>query len=60
MAGIPTTKGVECRADFSKTPLEGRRINNPDQKSIAYITIFGIPNHQIDRINTFFIPYGEE
>jgi hypothetical protein len=60
MAGIPTTKGVECRADFSKTPLEGRRINNPDQKSIAYITIFGIPNHQIDRVNTFFIPYRKE
>src|SRR4030043_1287541 len=57
MAGIPTTKGVECRADFSKTLLKNRRINNPDQKSIAYIAIHGIPNHQIDRVNTFFIPY---
>ena len=60
MAGIPTTKGVECRADFSKTPLEGKRINNPDQKSIAYIAIHGVPDNQIDRIDAFFAPYREE
>ena len=60
MAGIPTTKGVECRADFSRTPLEGRSINNPDQKSVAYIAIHGVPDHQIDRINAFFTPYREE
>ena len=60
MAGIPTTKGVECRVNFSKTLLKNRRINNPDQKSIAYIAIHGIPNHQIDRVNTFFAPYREE
>jgi len=60
IAGIPTTKGVECRADFSKTPLKNRRINNPDQKSVAYIAIHGIPNYQIDRVNTFFIPYRKE
>lgn len=60
IVGLPTTKGVECRADFSKTPLNGRRINNPDQKSIAYIAIHGIPDSQIDRINAFFAPYREE
>lgn len=60
IVGIPTTKGVECRADFSKTLLKNRRINNPDQKSIAYIAIHGIPNHQIDRVNAFFIPYRKE
>ena len=60
IAGIPTTKGVECRADFSKTFLEGRHINNPDQKSVAYIIIYGVPDHQIDRINAFFAPYREE
>jgi len=60
MVGIPITKGVECRADFSKTSLKGRRINNPDQKSIAYVAIHGIPDHQIDRINAFFAPYREE
>lgn len=60
MVGLPTTKGVECRADFSKTPLNGKRINNPDQKSIAYVAIHGIPDSQIDRINAFFAPYREE
>jgi hypothetical protein len=60
VVGIPTTKGVECRADFSKTLLKGRRINNPDQMSIAYIAIHGIPDNQIDRINSFFAPYREE
>ncbi|GAI66078.1 unnamed protein product [marine sediment metagenome] len=60
IAGIPTTKGVECRADFSKTFLEGRRINNPDQRSVAYIAIHGVSDNQIDRINSFFAPYREE
>jgi hypothetical protein len=60
IAGIPTTKGVECRADFSKTLLRGRIINNPYQRSVAYIAIHGVPDNQIDRINSFFAPYREE
>src|SRR5690554_1201484 len=31
---IATTIGVECRADFRHTALKGKRINNPDQKSV--------------------------
>ena len=60
IAGIATTIGVECRADFSDTPLKGRRINNPDQKSIAYVAIHGIPHTRIDRIRDFFVPYVRE
>src|SRR5512136_339044 len=30
-AGLATTVGLECRGDFAGTPLEGRRLNNPDQ-----------------------------
>ncbi|GAG69318.1 unnamed protein product, partial [marine sediment metagenome] len=60
IAGIPTTKGVECRADFSKTLLKGRFINNPDQRSIAYVAIHGISDCQIDRINSFFAKYRRE
>jgi hypothetical protein len=60
IAGISTTKGVECRADFSNTPLKGRFINNPDQKSSAYIVIHGIPDCRIDRINSFFSAYRKE
>ena len=34
--GIATTIGFECRVDFSKTQFNGKRLNNPDQASIAY------------------------
>lgn len=60
IAGIATTIGVECRADFSNTPLKDRRINNPDQKSIAYVAIHGIPHTQIDAVKGFFAPYVKE
>jgi len=57
IAKIATTIGVECRVDFSSTPLKGRAINNPDQKSIAYVALHGIPHTQIDRVQEFFAPY---
>jgi hypothetical protein len=57
IAGIMTTIGVECRADFSKTSLKGRRINNPDQDSVAYVALHGIPHTQIDAVKEFFKPY---
>lgn len=55
--GLSTTIGLECRADFSKTTLRGRRINNPDQKSNAYIALHGIPHTQIETVNNFFEPF---
>jgi len=58
--GLTTTIGVECRVDFSGTQLNGRRINNPDQKSIAYVALHGIPHTQIERVKGFFKPYLEE
>ncbi|MBO4897081.1 MAG: PHP domain-containing protein [Clostridia bacterium] len=54
--GMATTIGAECRADFSKTSLAGKRINNPDQKSIAYMTIHSIPHKNIDKVADFFAP----
>jgi hypothetical protein len=57
IVGMVTTIGVECRADFSNTPLKGKRINNPDQKSVAYTALHGIPHSQIDRVEEFFKPY---
>jgi hypothetical protein len=56
LAGIATTIGLECRADFSRTPLNGRRINNPDQLSNAYIALHGIPHTAIAAVKTFFEP----
>ncbi len=57
--GMATTIGVECRADLSKTKLNGKKINNPDQKSVAYMAVHGIPHTQIDEVVSFFKPYVE-
>ncbi len=53
IVGLPTTIGMEMRVDFSQTPINGRRINNPDQDSIAYMAIHGIPHTQIERAAQF-------
>ncbi|NLC69067.1 MAG: PHP domain-containing protein [Clostridiaceae bacterium] len=58
--GIATTIGVECRADFSATPLNGRKINNPDQDSVAYVALHGIPHQKIEDVRGFFYPYARE
>jgi hypothetical protein len=57
IAGIATTTGVECRVDFSDTPLNGKKINNPDQDSIAYVALHGIPYNKITEVTRFFAPY---
>lgn len=57
IVGIATTNGVECRASFAGTRLEGRRINNPDQKGIAYIALHAIPHRNIDKVSEYFAPY---
>jgi predicted metal-dependent phosphoesterase TrpH len=57
---IATTIGVECRTNFSGTPLKGKKINNPDQDSVAYVAIHGIPHNQISRVRDFFAPYTKQ
>ncbi|NOY09362.1 MAG: PHP domain-containing protein [Spirochaetes bacterium] len=59
-AGLPTTTGMECRTDFSGTPLKGKRINHPDQNSTAYVVIHGIPRRNLKRVNQFFKPCIDE
>ena len=60
ITGIATTTGVECRADFSGTSLKGKRINNPDQNSVAYVAIHGIPHTQIENVSRFFAHYTKQ
>ena len=57
IVGILTTIGVECRVNMKKTPLGDKRINNPDQKGIAYCTMHGVPHQHIDEVVNFFKPY---
>ncbi|MFR3310362.1 MAG: PHP domain-containing protein [Christensenellales bacterium] len=54
---MPVTCGVECRVDMSDTVLCGRRINNPDQVSVAYVAMHGIPHCNLEKVNDFFAPY---
>ncbi|MBR5785880.1 MAG: PHP domain-containing protein [Clostridia bacterium] len=57
IVGILTTIGVECRVNMKNTPLGDKRINNPDQKGIAYCTMHGVPHQHIDEVVDFFKPY---
>ena len=34
---------------LSNTPITGRRINNPDQDSVVYMALHGVPHTQIER-----------
>ncbi len=58
--GMATTIGIECRVDMSRTELNGRRINNPDQDSIAYMALHGVPHGAIDEVTEFFKPLIEK
>jgi len=45
--GVATTVGFECRCRMDSTPFAGKRINNPDQCSVAYMAAHGIPHQNI-------------
>lgn len=57
---FPTTVGMECRVDFSKTALAGKRINNPDQRSVVYMALHSIPHESLDAADAFFAPFREK
>ncbi len=57
---IETTVGLECRVSMAKTPFAKRRLNNTDQIGIAYVTLQGIPHHQVETLETFLAPYRAE
>ena len=54
--GMPTTVGFECRTSVKGTALEGLRLNNPDQKSVAYVTLHGIPHQNLSRCESVLAP----
>jgi len=57
--GLPITVGFECRCSVAGTPFEGRRLNNPDQKSVAYAAMHGIPHQMLGEVESFLSPYRE-
>ena len=58
--GIAGTAGFECRCSLRGTPFEGKRINNPDQDSVAYLAMHGIPHQNIAKVQAFLTPYREK
>ncbi|MBQ7714739.1 MAG: PHP domain-containing protein [Clostridia bacterium] len=45
---LPVTVGCELRVGVEGTRLEGKRLNNPDQLSCAYVALHGIPHQCFD------------
>ena len=58
--GMPVTVGAECRIDMSGTAVGGKRLNNPDQISVAYVAMHGIPHSNIEKVDEFLAPYREK
>ena len=54
--GIATTAGVELRVSAAGTPLEGRKINNPDSVGILYMMIHGVPRRSLPAVRRFLRP----
>lgn len=53
---IAATIGFEIRTDFSGTKFNNMSINNPDQKSVGYLTIHGIPHNKFNKVKEFLAP----
>lgn len=58
--GIATTVGFECRCNMDGTPFAGKRINNPDQNTVAYLAAHGIPHQNIAAAQAWLTPYREK
>lgn len=56
VAGLGVTVGAELRTDYSNTSVVGKHLNNPDQPSVGYMALHGIPESQIEAAAEFFVP----
>ena len=54
--GVVPTAGFEVRMHWDNTPLAGRKFNNPDQLSVGYFPVHGVPVRSIDKIEEFLEP----
>lgn len=58
--GLETTIGFETRVSIAKTKLNGKKLNNPDQDTVIYMGVHGIPHTQISKVEAFLKPYREK
>ena len=59
LAGLGATCGVEMRISWKDTPFAGLRINNPDQRGVAYMTFHSIRARYFAQTADFLKPYRE-
>ncbi|MDR3337494.1 MAG: PHP domain-containing protein [Treponema sp.] len=52
--------GFELRVSFRHTEFADRKINSPDSKGIAYMTVQGIPEKAASRVHAFLAPLAAE
>lgn len=49
--GITTTVGAEVRVSFADTPLNGVMFNSPDEDTVGYVALHGVPHNKIDDLD---------
>jgi len=54
---IATTAGTELRINMRNTPFGDRRLNNPDQTGIAYVTFHGVTPPAYEKMAQFLSRY---
>ncbi len=57
---ITTTIGCEVRVSFEQTPMNGRVLNNPDEPTVAYIALHGLPHNKIDELDALLCQIREK
>ena len=60
MAGVGSTCGIEMRISWKDTPFADKRINNPDQRGVAYMTFHSIRERYFAKTAAFLTPYREK
>jgi hypothetical protein len=58
--GMGACVGFEIRVNFSGTPFQGLRLNNPDSLNVNYMTVQGIPADRLDEADAFLAPIRSE
>ena len=60
IAGIAATIGMEVRVSMKNTPFGDRKLNNPDQAGVLYMTLHGVPHNRAAELNHYMAPYREK
>ena len=59
LAGIGSTCGIEMRIDYHSSPFADKKINNPDQTGVVYMTFHSIKARYFDQVKDFLKPHVE-